>query len=382
MVSLIWRVNIATMLFFTLVQLVVPLIPWYAKTITGDEVLIGIAVGSISITAILLRPLSGIASDRWSRSGLMILGLLLASFAYFNLFYAGDMLHVTIARLIEGTGVAAFVPSSIASAVDQAPEGKLGETLGWRSLMIGIGFLVGPSVGGPLAYVLGFRATFMISSFLLISLIPLVIFKGADRKPSREGSSIAGLKEGNFIIAFIALIIYALAWMGLYTFLVIYLSDAHYQIYEITIWVAIQAVFSLALRVVAGKAADKRPAMMAYAGLLTMSLALMIVFLTRFPPYFYIAAPIYGIGIGTYVPGSQTLALMKCPARNRGLLASVYTMGLDIGTLVGPISFALILQATNDYSYLFFLAPVLMLVSAIVVMVATTVLRRRNNECL
>lgn len=57
MVSLIWRVNIATMLFFTLVQLVVPLIPWYAKTITGDEVLIGIAVGSISITAILLRPL-------------------------------------------------------------------------------------------------------------------------------------------------------------------------------------------------------------------------------------------------------------------------------------------------------------------------------------
>jgi MFS family permease len=382
MVSQIWRVNIATMLFFTLVQLVVPLIPWYATTITGDEVLIGIAVGSVSITAILLRPISGIISDRWSRSGLMIAGLILASFAYFNLYFAGDMLHVTIARLIEGTGVAAFVPSSIASAVDQAPEGRLGQTLGWRSLMIGIGFLVGPSVGGPLAYILGFRTTFLTSSVLLLSLIPLVFFRGTRNKTAGGGHSITGLRDRNFVVAFIALIMYALAWMGLYTFLETYLQAANFQIYEITIWVAIQAIFSLALRVVAGKAADKRPDLMAYVGLLTMSLALFVVFLTRFPPYFYIAAPIYGVGIGTYVPGSQTLALMNCSQKNRGFLASIYTMGLDVGTLVGPISFALILQTTNDYSYLFALAPLLMFMSALIIMVPTVLFRRRNNGCL
>jgi MFS family permease len=382
MVSLIWRVNIATMLFFTLVQLVVPLIPWYVATISSDEVLIGIAVGSVSITAILLRPLSGVISDRWSRSGLMVLGLLLASFAYFNLYFAGDILHVTIARLIEGTGVAAFVPSSIANAVDQAPKGKLGQTLGWRSLMIGIGFLVGPSVGGPLAYWLGFRTTFAISSLLLVSLIPLVVFRGVASKSSRGGHSINGLRERNFVIAFVGLVIYALAWMGLYTFLEIYLESASYQIYEMTIWIAIQAVSSLALRIVAGKAADKRPDMMAYLGLLWMSLALLILFYARLPPYFYIAAPVFGIGVGTYVPGSQTLALMKCPEENRGLLASVYTMGLDIGTLIGPVVFGLILQSTNDYSYVFALAPALMFVAALVIAIPTVIFRKRNNNLL
>jgi MFS family permease len=291
------------------------------------------------------------------------------------------MLHITIARLIEGAGVAAFIPSSIANAVDQAPEGKLGQTLGWRSLMIGIGFLVGPSIGGPLAYVLGFRMTFMISSILLISLIPLVVFRGSGHKPQRSGQSISCLKERNFIIALTGLIMYALAWMGLYTFLATYLSDAGFQIYEITIWIAIQASFSLILRVAAGKAADKRPDAMAYLGLLVMSLALFILFLTRFPPYFYLAAPIYGIGVGTYVPGSQTMALMKCPSESRGFVASVYTMGLDIGTLIGPVMFGFILESTNDYFYVFSLAPVLMLISGLLVMIPTMIFRRRSGNC-
>lgn len=367
------------MAFFTLVQLVVPLIPLYVKTMSGDALLIGFAVASVSITAILLRPISGVASDRWSRSGLMILGLLLASFAYFTLFFAGDILHVTIARLIEGAGVAAFVPSSIASAVDQAPEGKLGQTLGWRSMMIGIGFVVGPSVGGPLAYFLGFKTTFVISSILLLSLIPLVFSTGAARRPSKDFHSASGLRDSNFIVAFAALVIFGLAWMGLYTFLETSLDDAGYAIYEITIWVGIQALFSLALRVMAGKVADKRPDMMAYSGLLVMSLGLLVLFFARLPPYFYVAAPIYGIGAGTYVPGSQTLALVKAPPDNRGFLASIYTMGLDIGSLIGPIMFGFMLQSTNDYSYVFGLAPILMAVAGIVVLIPTWVLRRRGN---
>jgi MFS family permease len=370
------------MAFFTLVQLVVPLIPPYVKTMSGDALVIGFTVASISITAILLRPVSGVVSDRWSRSGLMILGLLLASFAYFALFFTEDILHIVIARLIEGAGVAAFVPSSIASAVDQAPEGKLGETLGWRSLMIGIGFVVGPSVGGPLAYILGSKEIFIISSVLLILLVPLVVSRRKGHRPPRDRDSVSGLKERNFVVAFTGVVIFGLAWWGLYTFFETNLIDAGYAIYEITFWVGIQAVFSLLVRVVAGKAADKRPDTMAYSGLLIMAFGLFVLFLTRVPPYFYAAAPIYGIGAGTYMPGSQTLALVKAPPGNRGYLASIYTMGLDIGALIGPITFGLMLQATNDYSYVFGLAPILMFIASIAIVIPTRAFRRRNNGSL
>jgi MFS family permease len=370
------------MLFFTLVQIVVPFISSYAETISSDTLLIGFAVSSISITAILLRPVSGVVSDKWSRSKMMILGLLLASLAYTTLLMASDILQIVIARLIEGLGVASFVPSSIASAVDQAPPGKLGQTLGWRSLMIGIGFLLGPSLGGFFIYLFSFRTTFSISAILLISLIPLVVFKETGHKSSGGSYSFSGLRERNFVVALIGLVTYALAWMGIFAFLPLYLITLGYvaegAALVMALFAAIQGIFSLVLRVMAGRGADKRPDVMAYGGLLVMFLALLVMGQTIVPPFVYLAAPIFGIGIGTYVPGSQTLALMRAPPDCRGLVSSVYTMGLDIGNLIGPIMFGLIIQSTNSFQYIFVLAPTLMLAAAMIVMIPTTIFRRRK----
>ena len=359
------------MLFFVLVQVVVPLIPQYAWTISTDPILIGFAVASVSVTAILLRPVSGVVSDKWSRSKLMVLGLILASIAYFILCLSNDILHIVIARLMEGAGVAAFVPSSIASAVDQAPEGKLGQTLGWRSMMIGVGFTIGPGVGSILAYVLDYKTTFMISSLLLIAAIPFAVFRETGRHSSKSSHSIHGLRERGFIVAMSALILYGLAWMGVYTFLTAYLKSLNYDPIVIGLYVIFQGLSSLALRVVAGKVADKRPAMMAYLGLLIMSLGLYVIYLTQIPPAVYLAAPIFGVGVGIYVPGSQTLALMRCPADNRGYVSGIYTMGLDIGTLVGPALFGVIIELTNSFQSVFALAPVLMFMAAIVIFVPT-----------
>jgi len=376
------------MLFFTLVQLVVPLIPQYATTITSDPFLIGFAVASISLTAIILRPLSGVISDKWSRSMLMILGLILASLAYSILFLSDDVLHIVIARLIEGAGVASFIPSSIASAVDQAPKGKLGQTLGWRSMMIGIGFIIGPAVGGILARVLsygtdvrtGFRTTFGMTSLLLLFLIPLVIFREPRQHSSPSGIQTHGLRERGFVVSLSALIVYSLAWMGMLTFLSSYLTQLGYSPVEIGLFLVIQAIFSLALRVFAGKAADKRPETMTYLGLLVISLSLFVVYLTQLPPSVYMAAPIFGIGSGTYIPGSQTMALKKAPADSRGFLSSVYTMGMDIGNLIGPVIFGLIIRFTGSYQDVFALAPMLAFMAAMIVFISTRAHHRKAEK--
>ncbi|MCX8169636.1 MAG: MFS transporter, partial [Candidatus Methanomethyliaceae archaeon] len=151
MISYAWRLNIAAMLFFTFVQVVVPLIPRYAVVIGAQPFLIGLAISSISIAAIITRPIGGILSDKWSRRKLMIIGTIFASIAYFILSISNDVNTIIISRILEGIGVALFVPSSIASAIDYAPEGRIGEALGWRSLMIGIGFSIGPALGGILS---------------------------------------------------------------------------------------------------------------------------------------------------------------------------------------------------------------------------------------
>jgi MFS family permease len=365
-ISSIWRINIASMLFFTLVQLVVPLIPQYAVDIGAAPILLGFAVACVSITAIFLRPAFGVLSDKGSRTKFMLLGLLLASAAYALLFFSQNIYWIMVARLIEGAGVAAFVPSSIASAVDSAPPGKLGETLGWRSLMIGLGFSIGPALSGVIAQLIGFVGTFGLAAFFLLFLIPLVIVKDPKRSVQKK-TSWEGLAERNFLLAFFGVIMYAIAWMGLLTFLTALLTELNYSPLQITIFVSIEAVSSLALRILAGRAADRNPRALTYGGLLIISFSFFLVYMFEVPPLLYVAAVIFGLGIGIYIPGSQTLALTNAPLHSRGLLSSIYTMGNDVGMLIGPTAFGIIIQLSGSYQDAFALAPILPFIAALVI---------------
>ena len=370
MISHAWRLNIATMLFFMLIQVVVPLIPRYALVIGAQPFLIGLAVSSVSITAIIFRPIGGLLSDRWSRKNLMLLGLMTGSCSYAILFLSKDITTIMISRLLEGVAVASFVPSSIASAIDSAPEGRVGEALGWRSLMIGIGFSVGPALGGFLSELFGYVTTFGITAASILALTPLILSTGVEPRHQRSGSSLAGLREGRFLLALASLIIYALAWMGLLTFLSAYLKLLGYGDLEIGLFVSIQAVASLSIRVMAGRASDKNPRLMTSIGLLFISFSFLAVYIFEVPPLLYIASLIFGIGVGFFVPGSQTLALAKSPPNSRGFLSSIYTMGMDIGNLGGPIIFGAVIEAYGSYQTAFAIAPVLPFISAMLVLLA------------
>ncbi|MGP3667197.1 MAG: MFS transporter [Candidatus Bathyarchaeota archaeon] len=363
MVSYNWRLNIAAMLFFTFIQIVVPLIPRYAVAIGIQPFLIGVAVSSISITAIICRPLGGFLSDRWSRRNLMIIGVILGSFSYAVLSISKDVNTVILSRVLEGVAVAFFIPSSIASAIDYAPEGRVGEALGWRSLMIGVGFSVGPALGGILSELFGYNETFAITAVLLLGIIPLVISRGEILHGNPSGRYFSGLRDSHFLLALISLTIYSVAWMGLLTFLSAYLKILGYGDLDIGLFASIQATISLVVRVFAGRASDVRPCFMTALGLLIVSISFFAIYMFETPPLLYIASLIFGVGVGLFIPASQTLALARSPADSRGFLSSIYTMGLDVGNLSGPIMFGALIEKYGSYQIAFFVAPFLPLVS-------------------
>ena len=366
-----WRLNIATMLFFTFVQVVVPLIPRYALVMGLQPFVIGLAASSVSITAIVLRPFGGVMSDKWSRIKLMVMGVLLVSIAYTVLALSRDVSTIIASRVIEGAAVALFVPSSIASAVDYAPERRVGKALGWRSLTIGIGFSLGPALGGFMAELLGYSRTFMVTAFLVLAVIPLI---ATCKEPPREGTSsftsgyMSSLRDLRFLLAFSSSIIHSIAWLGLLTFLSAYLKLQGYGDLEIGLFVAIQATASLLVRPLAGRAADVRPCLMTSLGLLVVSASFFAIYFFEVPPLLYVASPVLGLGMGIYIPSSQTLALANTPARSRGFLSSVYTMGMDVGNLSGPTMFGALIERTNSYQVVFLTAPFLSLASAMILL--------------
>lgn len=368
MISYNWRLNIATMLFFTFVQVVVPLIPRYAVSIGMQPFIIGIATSSVSISALVSRPIGGILSDRGSRRNLMIAGVALVSLSYLVLSFSRDVSTIIASRILEGVAIALFVPSSIASAIDYAPEGRVGETLGWRSLTIGVGFSLGPALGGFMSEVFGYNDTFMLAAMLVLVTVPLIVSckeKVHAQRSTTTRRYLIELRSPHFVLALTSLIVYSLAWTGLFTFLSAYLKVQGFGDLEIGLFMTIQAAVSLVFRVFAGRFSDVKPYLATTVGLFTISISFFVIYLFESPPLLYVASLVYGLGVGIYVPASQTLALAKASAESRGFLSSVYTMGLDLGNLSGPTFFGILIENFNSYQVVFLVAPFLPLMSAL-----------------
>lgn len=358
MLPYFWRLNIATFFFVAIIQVVVPLIPRYILTINSSPTIIGFAVSSISITALLFRPIFGFLSDKIKKSDIMVLSTLLASFAYAVLFFSRDVFGVVMSRLIEGIALAAFVPTSIASAVECASEQNLGEMLGWRSLMVGLGYSIGPALGGFLSSIFGYTHTFGLASVLLLAIIPL-LKNGGTFRPSQRGAPLfKGILEKGFISSFVSTIMYSAAWMGILTFISAYLKIMGFGDLEIGLFVTFQAASSLIFRIFAGKLSNTRPDASTYLGLAVMTLSFIMMIFLIVPPYLYVVSTIFGIGTGLFIPGSQTLALRHAQ-RNSGFLSGILSMSVEFGNMVGPIVFGVLIQLMGSYLEAFILAPIL-----------------------
>ncbi|MEM3366664.1 MAG: MFS transporter [Nitrososphaeria archaeon] len=358
MLPYFWRLNIATLLFVAIIQVVVPLIPRYVLSMGSSPTVIGLAVSSISVTALLFRPLFGFLCDRFSKSRLMIYSTILASLAYAILFFSRDIIGVVISRLIEGVALAAFVPTSIASAVECANEQNLGEMLGWRSLMVGLGYSLGPAIGGFLSSIFGYTFTFGIASVLLLMTIPLIKTESIVRSSKKAEPLLKGVFEKGFVSSFISTIMYAAAWMGMLTFISAYLKIIGYGDLEIGLFVSFQAASSLIFRIFSGKLSNTRPDVITYLGLAVMTFSFIMMILFIVPPYLFLASAIFGIGTGLFIPGSQTLALRHAE-KNSGFLSGILSMSVEFGNMVGPIMFGMLIQWVGGYLEAFILAPLL-----------------------
>lgn len=369
MISAFWRINVATLIFFTALQIAVPLIPRYALTFSESAFLVGLCVSVGALTSIILRPISGFIGDLWSKVKLMILGTLVGSISYVILWLSTDIKHVLLGRAIGGLAVALFIPASISTAIDYARSGRVGEALGIRSLMVGIGFVLGPGIGGLLSEILGYRYAFLTTSMLLLASIPLLYsdeLSVSNRRPKAKIIELfAIVKNRAFVLPLVSLMLYAFAYMGLITFLSAYLKIKGFGDAVIGFFVSIIALSSLVLRVVGGKLADRWAKRVSIVGLLIIFLGYSLVSLTPLPPHIYPYAAILGAGYGLYLPSIQTLALSRYRGAS-GLLSGIFTMGFDIGILVGPTLLGAIIQAYGAYELAFRIIPSIVLLAALV----------------
>jgi DHA1 family tetracycline resistance protein-like MFS transporter len=124
----------------------------------------GWLVFTYAIVQFFCSPILGALSDRWGRRPVLLISLFGLGVDYVLLALAPDIFWLFIGRAIAGIGGASFTTAS-AYIADVSPPEKRGQNFGLIGVAFGLGFIIGPVIGGLSAH-LGARAPFWISAGL------------------------------------------------------------------------------------------------------------------------------------------------------------------------------------------------------------------------
>jgi len=371
------RLYLVTLAFFSLMWLVVSLLPRYAVVLGADPALIGLIVSATSLSAMATRIFFGIMADRYSRTLLMRLGILLLSTSYLTFYLSEAPEHLIVGRLIQGLAIASFIPSSIASVVDEAEPGKVSRVLSFRALMISLGYVAGPIVGGILSDLMGYKSVFIIASITSLTLIPLTKFQdnGVNTSWDRyflKNSLLKVVKERKFILIFISTSLQTVVSASAIPFLSSYLKLVGYSDTDAGLLTATYGLSSIVARVVISFITDEYAGLLALLGLGLNAIGLIWLSMALLPPHTYIPLTIIGLGDSFYIPTTQTLVLADSDIRIRASLTSIYAIAWDLGTVAGPIITGTLITLTGDYSTSFMYLTVFVTLSITVLALSKT----------
>lgn len=130
--------------------IVIPLLPFYAQRFRASELQIGFLFASFSVAQLVASPILGDWSDRWGRRPVLILSLLGSAASFVMLALAPNLFWLFLSRLLDGfTG--GNITTARAYIADISPPERRARNFGLIGAAFGLGFIVGPALGGGLA---------------------------------------------------------------------------------------------------------------------------------------------------------------------------------------------------------------------------------------
>ncbi len=368
--------------FFLALSFVYPIVSRYAAYLGADPRTVGFVWSILFAITFILRPIFGLISDRGYRLHLMYTGLIAVILSMIVFYMANDVSGLFIARILQGVGVAAFIPSSIALTADLAPPHSVGTFMGWRSLMIGLTDVFGPSTSGRIVDLMGYKPVFLLSlavtviALILLSFIAVVL----SRHTRKQISSSIGVKT-KWTRILMSMTVFALNSSSFA--LVISFLPAHYQEIGLPatifgLFMSVQGLSSLLARVYGGILSDRiGEELTASLGLLFGFMGRLVLAFNPYPPIIYVSGVLSGIGLGFTIPSLQTLALRNTPSHRRGFASAIFAWGFDLGNLIAPV---LTISIVGEYLAAVRLSPLPVGIGLIVIVLYALYIKRSQIE--
>lgn len=147
----VWIVLGIVMIYLVGFGMIIPLLPLIAKHYGASGFQVGLLMSIFSLMQFIFSFVWGRLSDFWGRKGVLILCLILEGVSYVVLALANHLSILFVARALTGI-FGGSISTANAILSDLSSKSERTRTLALMGAAFGLGFLIGPAIGGAINY--------------------------------------------------------------------------------------------------------------------------------------------------------------------------------------------------------------------------------------
>lgn len=346
-------------LVFLGVGLVIPVIPQLKDEMNFSGTTMGMMISIFAITQLLMSPVAGILSDRMGRKKIIATGMIIFSISELLFGLAQSKNGFYVSRGLGGIAAALIMPAVTAYVADMTTIAERPKAMGIVSAAISGGFIIGPGVGGLIAY-LGIRAPFYAASLLSLIgfILTLMVLKEPEKNiqkvsESVKGSILSTLKRPIFASLFAIILISS---FGLQAFEAIYSimasSNFSFTTGEIAMIITVSGIIALICQVfffdaIVQKIGEIRLIQLTFfasgvfIAIIAFTKSHLVVVLSTF--VVFLAFDLFRPAVTTY--------LSKHAGNQQGMINGLNSTFTSFGNILGPLAAGYLFDLNHIFPY-------------------------------
>ena len=340
--------SILSIVFIDLIGfgMIIPILPLYAQRFQATEWQIGILLASYSFMQFLASPVLGWFSDRYGRKPVLLCSLIGSATGYILMADATSLAMLFLARILAGVA-GASVGTASAYIADITPPENRSKRIGLIGAAFGIGFVLGPAIGGLLSQ-WSVIAPFWFAAVLSIlnAVLMWIVLPEPDRHAARQRGPV-NLKQtceeaGSWRLGIVT-ITYFIAIAGFAIVTVIYPQVSHrrFELNQSQISF-IFVMFGLIGAAIQGGGIGRLvkrfgDVNLAIAGFAIMAISMMMMPLAGSVPLFLLFTAGLAVGNSLSQPTVNAIASKGASAALQGRVLGIVQSAGSLGRVFGPV---------------------------------------------
>lgn len=356
-------------------------LPLYILKFGGSTNVAGLATATFMISAIIIRPFSGLALDTFGRKLIFAIGLILFLLPSIMYIFYVPIFVLLILRFIQGFGWGITHTSMGTIASDMVPTIRLGEGMGTFNVTSSITSTLSPAISLWLIHQSSFRTLFaVVSLFSVASIIFAQAIKYPKFEPHPQKRKLELFSKAALLPTLIVLLI-ALVWAAVLSFLVIFAQGK--GIINPGLFFTFMGITTFILRPVSGKLLDRLWQrgfdLIIIIGVSAMVLSLWIVASTGTMWQLAFGGVICGVGFGM-LQSSMLVMFINQLSGKPGLAIALFGTTLDVGVALGSIFWGIVANLVG-YKMMFYSTTIPIILCLLVYFVLRPTINSRSfNE--